>query len=233
MFCKKCGNSMGEGVEFCPKCGNKVENKTKNISNVPPFGEFENFSFVKQTEQKNAEQGRASAKLSPEQKKRAGIIIVIIIAALIATAAIVMGMSGALKKDEEDEQEAVITGEWESDGLVSLEDNLREWLIDSGISSEIAEGIVELAGLDQLGTLILTFTEKGNVYIGIGDVSAGLGTLTYEKLGENTLLIKYELDASVLGIGIPISTSYSTKYEVYGDKMILDLFGGEISFTRR
>ena len=134
---------------------------------------------------------------------------------------------------EEEEVEVSLVGEWKSDDLVTLENAFEDMLIEQGIPGWIASLLVDEMGFGELSELTLRFTGNGSILIGAGDVSVGIGTFTYDKLGEGRLVLKYNLDASVLGFGVPVSIAYTSDYTLTADSMEMDFFGCRISFTRK
>jgi len=210
MFCKKCGQEIKEGVKYCPKCGNETESTLSPARAGSQAIQFQ-------------QSGRSDQK----KNNRKRIVYLCTAVAVIVLAGIIIGLLIKKKQDEE----ATIIGEWVSDDLVNLEDAIENILEGAGVPS-LAADLVKLTSLGRLGELTLTFTNSGEILAGMDGMSLGVGKITYEEISEGRLLLKFELDASILGTSIPIEAGYTADYTVSKNSMEIDFFGCEISFTR-
>lgn len=224
MFCKKCGSSMKDDAAFCPKCGEKTGKMKPQTSSPALMGMPMDFGqpMVQQTQNVEQKQ-KKDFKLSKSQKKIA-LTVGIIIAVIAVIAGIVALIIGLISKKN------TIVGEWKSQDIVDLADAFSGLLEEQGFSGWEAELISSALGM-AADNITLSFTESGNMRIKIGPVSPSIGKFTYEDLGDK-IVINYECDATVFGIGIPINVSYTAKYDVDGDTMTLDLFGYRTKFKR-
>lgn len=222
MFCNKCGKEIAGQARFCPICGQECAPKK------------EDFVFQSYVDTANQNPKKENLKISLEDRKRllqiAGIAAAIILVLVLVVVCIHHFVSG--KSAEEASENFTIVGEWKSVTLMDMGEIFETALVsEAGLSEGIAETVVELSGIDNMEEIALTFTEGGNIYISSHGVGVGLGSMTYELLGDKVCL-QYSLDASAFGFNMPINISYTGKYKVDKDGMSLELFGYEMKFVR-
>lgn len=233
MFCKKCGSSVSEGASFCPKCGVKIERtaqKNTDVSSGITFTSLEpgtglNGQYVQQSQDK-----KSGYKLTKDQQKLflmigIGVAVVALIAVIVA-----LFLSRRASGDETVEEYSVV-GEWHSRDMIALGEVLQNRLVEQGDNQVISTIVAAMLG-NATGEVNLTFTNSGNVYIGIDNVLVSIGEFTYEDLGNNRMLLQWKADISVLGTGVPIAVAYRANYQVTEDTLELDLFGYDAVFDK-
>ena len=211
MFCKNCGSPMEDGAAFCPNCGDKVI-----PDGFQPVGSMNN-EVYKQQQKGNQRKVFLAVGIS------AALLVVIAVVAVLAISLWSIGGKHV-------EQYSVV-GEWYSRDAITFGEILQEQLAEQG-NNEIVTAVLSTMLGNLTGKLNLTFTDSGSVYIGIDNVLVSLGEFTYEDLGNNRMLLRWEMDISILGTGLPISVAYRADYQVSKDTLQLDLFGHDVVFER-
>ena len=227
MFCHRCGKAIEEKSEVCPFCGIKLDGsnqglKQENNLDSPLFS-------IDQIE-KTAPSGSVKTNRSSLGIARSGRVLLTI--GLVAVLAAVIIAVLHFSRPTDVEETYSIVGLWKSREAVSLGENLSELLEESGLPEAIASAAVSLMGLGPDGEVTLRFTENGNIYIGANGISFCIGNLLWEDLGDNRLMLRYDVEVSVFGNSMPVSLAYEAEYEVDEDNLTLDLFGHKIRCSR-
>lgn len=243
MFCDKCGSQIKDGAQFCPKCGKKtgkahMQTGKSAAPGVPSAGWGMGADLSKVNPIQNPmfsmnpaqNQNTSAAKREIPQKAIMYGVIALAAVCFIAVLGIVVGV--LLKNG----QKHSVTGEWISDESVDMGNVLKEFLIEECDCGEwTAEQLVSLAGINEEGGLAVTFSgSSGKIRLGVDDVSFGLNMFSYDDLGNGRMSLNLDLSSiPVVGVALPASVSYTAKYEVSKDKLVIDFFGTKIHFTRR
>lgn len=230
MFCKSCGAEIQDGAEFCPKCGKRTLGAIASpTGNIPSGSSFSLPSIGSQGQQPKQAASRKAGGNAPSKK------VIVLAAAFIVVAAVILAGAMALRRGGSKKDYSVV-GVWQSNdsNLSQLEDCIVGLMVtEGGCPETIAYMIMDELGLGWLDEITLTLTESGRIYIGARDVSVGVGTITYEDMGNGRLLLSFTADVSVFGTGTSVTVSYNAKYSVDKDSMTLDLFGCKLDFDRQ
>ncbi|MCM1386628.1 MAG: zinc-ribbon domain-containing protein [Bacillus sp. (in: Bacteria)] len=226
MFCKKCGQKIKDGVKYCPKCGNETGSVLPQMqAGGQPLSFQQSVSFRQSSpvqQEKRTDKGKAIDRR---------ILFVGIGIAVIVLAAVIIGL--IMKAGQEDsEEDATIIGEWISDDFVNMGTYMEDVFEEVGVPDWAIDFVMEQTGLNTMGTLTLTFTGSGKILLGVDGVSMSFGSMTYEELREGRIVLKYDVNATVLGFGVPVSVAYTSDYTIDKDSMEMDFFGCKIKFSR-
>ncbi len=250
MFCKKCGSKISDNAKFCPKCG-AVSGAGGANTDTGIYGRAPGSQGAEHTQQMmpgmDIGAWQYNRQTRPEKKGMDGKtkkILLISVIAILAAAAVagmaVLTVSAVRKshKSKDEDEKASIVGEWKSEDAVNGERILYEMLADVlGLPDDIAEGLIEYLGLDDiLGSMTVTFTPSGSIYLGIDSFSIGtLFSLEYEEMGDDRVIITVRTDGfSLFGTSIPsLSANYTADYTVTEDTLKIDFFGETIKFERQ
>ena len=132
------------------------------------------------------------------------------------------------------QKEYPLEGEWKSDDLTVLPEIIRGYVQKEGYPVELADIVVEMLSLDDIGEdLIIVFTEDNRILLIMNGITVGSDLLSYQKIGENKILLQFEWKGTILGTSIPISAGYTGEYKVDKNKLSIDFFGYDVRMTRQ
>lgn len=218
MFCKKCGKNIKDTTSFCPYCGCQIKKnkESKNINNetsvlVPS---------VLTEKEKEKIQKRWLIKNPMEENGRGWLWVIGVFIILILATSLTFIFVRKQKQTDDIETYSII-GEWSSEDLSDLGSIMSKAAGDNGW---IIDGIIG----DALGEVTVTFLESGSIILSCYDLSMSIGTFTYEIIGDNKMMLIYEVTAW----NNPVRISYSTNYKVSEHRMTLDFFGEKITLNR-
>lgn len=217
MFCKKCGSTVRDGAEFCPKCGERMSRSaggSMNQSGSP--------SVLSKTDQGASKQKSMNAGTKKLLLIAGGVVVLLIILFLILRM-----VSGGGKESYS------LEGTWTSEDAADIEEAIRSLLInEAGIPDWTVDMIMEATGVEYLGDAYVTFSEDGSLWFGDGGtgMAFSIGSFSYEKTGDGTLMLKYSLSLPFVG---DVTASYQANYSVSKDRLTLDLFGIQTRFRRQ
>ena len=217
MFCKSCGKEIKNTADFCSFCGIKIV-KSQTYGNgstlaVPNFQAVEN---VQETTKK---------KLSLFQSEKM-LPIIILLLCFVCVLSVFLVINS--------KKEYPLEGEWKSDDLTVLPEIIYEYVQSKEYPVEFADVIVEMLALDDIGeAMTLVFTEDNKILLIMNGVTLGSDLLSYQKIGENKILLQFEWNGSILGTSIPISIGYTGEYKVNKNKLSIDFFGYDVRMTRQ
>lgn len=221
MFCKSCGKEIKNESDFCSYCGTKI-NKPHSYHNshsqtFPDFELKDNFTIEPHVAPRKTTSVLKNKKLSP-------IIILILCFVCIFSVFLLINIK----------KEYPIEGEWISDDLIVLPEVVREYVQNEGYPEVIADVLIEMLSLDDIGTnMTIIFTEDNKILLTMKGISFGSDLLSYQKVGENKILLQFEWSGSIAGTSIPISIGYTGKYKVEKNKLLIDFFGYDVQMTRQ
>lgn len=217
MYCKKCGNDIKDGVGFCPKCGEKVEAFSgKAPANMQPGMSWAGTGTLP---------AQKKPGLTGGQKK-----MIVIAAGVVVVVLLLIFLIPRLGRGEEQVVYS-LTGTWYSEDAVNLENAISGLLSEeAGLEDWIVDSVMEMTGLSYLGDITVTFDESGGLWLGGGGLAITIGSFSYQKMEDNTLMLKYAIDVPVVG---EIAVSYQAKYTLDKDSLTLDLFGQKAKFRRQ
>lgn len=216
MFCKSCGKEIKDTDDFCSFCGIKIV-KTQNygISNSLVVSNFQTLGDVPQTSKKGS-----------FLKNRKMFLIIILLLFFLCVFTVLLVINS--------QKEYPLEGEWKSDDLTVLPEVIRGYVKDEGYPVEIADIVVEMLALDDIGEdLIIVFTEDNRILLIMNGITVGSDLLSYQKIGENKILLQFEWNGTILGTSIPISAGYTGEYKVDNNKLSIDFFGYDVRMTRQ
>lgn len=217
MYCKKCGNDIKDGASFCPKCGEKVEVLSgKTPASMQPGMPWAGTGTLP---------AQKKPGLTGGQKKVTGIAVGAVVVVLL-----LIFLISRLGRGEEQVVYS-LTGTWYSEDAVNLENAISSLLSEkAGLEGWIVDSVMEMTGLSYLGDITVTFDESGGLWLGGGGLAITIGSFSYQKIDDNTLMLKYAIDVPVVG---EIAVSYQAKYTLDKDRLTLDLFGQKAKFRRQ
>lgn len=226
MFCESCGKEIRNTNAFCPFCGNKTNglkwDGSKETQNTLNF-KFDNMSAVTGTKE-----AYIKKKASSASSKKTLPVIAIVIFAVLFLGGLSVFLLGNTRK------EYSIEGEWKSDDLDVLPEIVREYVQNEGYPIEIADILIEMLMLDDIGkNVTIAFTEDNKILLIVNGVTLGSDLLSYQKVGDGKLLLQFEWKGSILGTSIPLSFGYTGEYEVKKTSLSIDFFGYDIRMTRQ
>ena len=227
MFCYKCGKAIEEKSEICPFCGIELDGAAQELKQENSLGSslFSTDQIKKSAPSGSVKTHRPSLGIAASSKL---ILAIGLIAALIAVITAVL----YFRRAADAEEKYSVVGLWKSREAISLGENLSELLEESGLPKTLTSAVISLMGLGADGDVTLRFTENGNIYAGVNDFSVSIGNLLWEDLGDNRLMLRYDIQISILGNSVPVTLAYESEYEVDEDSLTLDLFGHRTRFSR-